>query len=56
MEMEKRQADLIEQFTQQAAATTDPRVLASIIADATCHPFLFAFSEILSVPNIYKVL
>ncbi|KAJ4744725.1 COP9 signalosome complex subunit 7 [Rhynchospora pubera] len=55
MEMEKRQADLIEQFTQQAEATRDPRVLASIIADATCHPSLFAFSEILSVSNISKL-
>ncbi|XP_078148248.1 proteasome component (PCI) domain protein isoform X2 [Carex rostrata] len=55
MEMEKRQADLIEQFTQQAEATSDPRALASIISDATCHPSLFAFSEILSVPNISKL-
>ncbi|KAJ3678707.1 hypothetical protein LUZ60_002510 [Juncus effusus] len=55
MDMERKQAELIQQFTEQATATIDPRVLASIIADATCHPSLFAFSEILSVPNVSKL-
>ncbi|KAL2892556.1 COP9 signalosome complex subunit 7 [Bienertia sinuspersici] len=51
MDIEQKQADLIEHFVKQAS-NVKGGYLASIIVEATSNPCLFAFSEILSVPNI----
>ncbi|XP_020085406.1 COP9 signalosome complex subunit 7 isoform X1 [Ananas comosus] len=54
MEIERKQAELIDHFVKHAATLEAPQ-LASLIAEATSHPSLFAFSEILSVPNLSKL-
>ena len=55
MDIEQTQADLIQHFVKQASAHKGPS-LAPIIAEATSHPSLFAFSEILAVPGVVEVL
>lgn len=54
MDIEQKQADLIEQFVKQASSLHGS-ALAPLVADATSHPSLFAFSEILSVPSVLQV-
>lgn len=54
MDIEQKQAELIECFVKQAE-THKGSSLSSIIIEATSHPSLFAFSEILSVPNVVEV-
>ncbi|KAM3733323.1 hypothetical protein ACB098_11G126700 [Castanea mollissima] len=54
MDIEQKQADLIEQFVKQASSLHGS-ALASLVADATSHPSLFAFSEILSVPSVLQL-
>lgn len=57
MEIEQKQAPLIEQFVKQASTLNGPGpALVKLIVEATSHPSLFAFSEILSVPNLLQVL
>ncbi|KAJ6791041.1 COP9 signalosome complex subunit 7 isoform X2 [Iris pallida] len=55
MDIELKQAELIDHFVKQSSALEDPAPLASLVAEATSHPTLFAFSEILSVPNLSKL-
>ena len=54
MDIEQKQADLIDQFVKQASSLHGS-ALAPLVADATSHPSLFAFSEILSVPSVLQV-
>ncbi|XP_065628289.1 COP9 signalosome complex subunit 7 isoform X4 [Quercus suber] len=54
MDIEQKQADLIEQFVKQASSLHGS-ALAPLVADATSHPSLFAFSEILSVPSVQQL-
>ena len=54
MDIEEKQAEIIDQFVKQAANRTDS-ALSPLIVEATSHPSLFAFSEILSVPSVVQV-
>lgn len=54
MDIEQKQAELIDQFAKQAEVL-EGASLAGLIVEATTHPSLFAFSEILSVPSLSKV-
>ncbi|CBI16662.3 hypothetical protein PVL29_019779 [Vitis rotundifolia] len=54
MDIEQRQAELIDAFVKQAS-THNGSALATVILDATSHPSLFAFSEILAVPNVVEL-
>ncbi|KAL9434831.1 hypothetical protein AB3S75_021156 [Citrus x aurantiifolia] len=51
MDIEQRQAELIDHFVKQAS-NQKGAALGSVIVEATSQPSLFAFSEILAVPNI----
>ncbi|KAL5197184.1 hypothetical protein ABZP36_000696 [Zizania latifolia] len=55
MDAERRQAELIEQFSAQAAALSSAPQLAALVLEATSHPALFAFSELLSLPALSKL-
>ena len=55
MDAERRQAELIEQFSAQAAALSSAPQLAALVLEATSHPALFAFSELLTLPALSKV-
>ncbi|TXG51197.1 hypothetical protein EZV62_023721 [Acer yangbiense] len=55
MEIEEKQAPLIEQYVKEASTLTDDSSLSNLIVDATSHPSLFAFSEILAVPNLLQL-
>ncbi|KAJ4848643.1 hypothetical protein Tsubulata_023489 [Turnera subulata] len=53
MEIEQQQSDIIKRFVDQASSTIAggddvPSSLATLVVQATSHPSLFAFSEILS--------
>ncbi|KAK2361741.1 COP9 signalosome complex subunit 7 [Trifolium repens] len=52
MDIEQRQSELIDHFVKQATAASNPPAVSSVIVDATSHPLLFAFSEILALPNV----
>ncbi|KAH9300288.1 hypothetical protein KI387_011871, partial [Taxus chinensis] len=54
MEIEQRQAEFVQQFVKEAENVTGVEA-AKLILNATSHPSLFAFSEILSVPNITEL-
>lgn len=54
MDIEQKQAEHIEYFVKQAS-NHKGSALANVITEATSHPSLFAFSEILSVPNVLEV-
>lgn len=54
MDIEQKQAEHIEHFVKQASAHNGPS-LANIVVEATSHPSLFAFSEILAVPNVLEL-
>ncbi|XP_031248346.1 COP9 signalosome complex subunit 7-like [Pistacia vera] len=54
MEIEQKQPQLIEQFVKQASILTLSS-LPNLIVEATSHPSLFAFSEILAVPNLLQL-
>lgn len=54
MDTEQKQAGLIDHFVKQASTHRGP-ALVPIIAEATSHPSLFAFSEILSVPAVIEL-
>ncbi|XP_021280915.1 COP9 signalosome complex subunit 7 isoform X1 [Herrania umbratica] len=53
MDIEQKQADLIDHFVKQAAQKGS--ALGSVILEATSHPSLFAFSEILAVPCVAEL-
>lgn len=54
MDIEQKQADLIDHFVKQASVLKGSS-LAPVIIEATSNPNLFAFSEILAVPNVAEV-
>ncbi|XP_008786276.1 COP9 signalosome complex subunit 7-like isoform X4 [Phoenix dactylifera] len=54
MDIERKHAELIDLFVKQAAVLDGP-ALAGLVLEASSHPSLFAFSEILSVPNLAKL-
>lgn len=54
MDIEQKQAELIDYFVKQAASLKGSP-LVDVIVEATSHPSLFAFSEILSLPTIVEV-
>ncbi|CAL5398139.1 unnamed protein product [Camellia sinensis] len=53
MDIEHRQAEHIDYFVKQASIQKGVSV-ANVVVEATSHPSLFAFSEILSVPNVLE--
>ena len=55
MDIEQKQAELIEHYTERAR-NLGASFLSDLVAEATSHPLLFAFSEILSVPSISEVI
>ncbi|KVH97176.1 hypothetical protein Ccrd_000725 [Cynara cardunculus var. scolymus] len=56
MDIEQKQAEHIENFVKQASIIKgSSSALANVIVEATSHPSLFAFSEILAVPNIIEL-
>ncbi|XP_019158215.1 PREDICTED: COP9 signalosome complex subunit 7-like [Ipomoea nil] len=54
MDIEERQAKHIEYFVEQLSALKGS-ALATVVTDATSHPSLFTFSEILSVFNVLEL-
>ncbi|XP_028804677.1 COP9 signalosome complex subunit 7 isoform X3 [Neltuma alba] len=54
MDIEQKQADFIDHFVKQASASKGS-ALGSLVVEATSHPSLFAFSEILAVPNVVEL-
>ncbi|KAL6130613.1 hypothetical protein ACLB2K_068992 [Fragaria x ananassa] len=54
MDMEQKQEELIDHFVKQASSLTGAS-LASLVSEATSHPSLFAFSEILSAPSLLQL-
>ncbi|OMO69599.1 hypothetical protein CCACVL1_19392 [Corchorus capsularis] len=54
MDIEQKQAEWIDHFTKQASAQKGS-ALAPVIVEATSHPSLFAFSEILAVPAVAEL-
>ncbi|XP_062001546.1 COP9 signalosome complex subunit 7 isoform X4 [Rosa rugosa] len=54
MDIEQKQEELIDHFVKQASSLTGS-ALSSVVADATSHPSLFAFSEILALPNLLQL-
>ncbi|GAB2290070.1 COP9 signalosome complex subunit 7 [Dionaea muscipula] len=55
MDVEQKQAEVIEYFVKQASNLKGSS-LTALIVEATSHPSLFAFSEILSIPSIVAEL
>jgi COP9 signalosome complex subunit 7 len=55
MDAERRQAELIAQFSSQAVALSSAQQLAALVLEATSHPALFAFSELLALPALSMV-
>ncbi|XP_038907171.1 COP9 signalosome complex subunit 7 isoform X1 [Benincasa hispida] len=54
MDIEQKQTEFIDQFVKQASSLKGS-ALASVVTEATSHPSLFAFSEILAVPNVVEL-
>ncbi|KAJ6872409.1 hypothetical protein NC651_031503 [Populus alba x Populus x berolinensis] len=54
MDIEQKQAELIDHFVNQAS-TLKASALCPLIIEATSHPSLFAFSEILSSPTVSEL-
>ncbi|KAL3537075.1 hypothetical protein ACH5RR_000441 [Cinchona calisaya] len=54
MDIEQKQVEHIDHFVKQAS-NQKGSALASVITEATSHPSLFAFSEILSVPTVLQL-
>lgn len=54
MDIEQKQAEHIDFFVKQASAHNGAS-LAKVAVEATSHPSLFAFSEILAVPNVLEL-
>ncbi|XP_012083695.1 COP9 signalosome complex subunit 7 isoform X3 [Jatropha curcas] len=54
MDIEQKQAELIDHFVKQASVLKGS-ALGPVVTEATSHPSLFAFSEILSVPSVAEL-
>ncbi|MFS7979898.1 putative proteasome component (PCI) domain-containing protein [Helianthus anomalus] len=56
MDIEQMQAEHIQHFVKQASTINgSTSSLVNVIVQATSHPSLFAFTEILSVPNLLEL-
>ncbi|OIW07336.1 hypothetical protein TanjilG_10171 [Lupinus angustifolius] len=56
MDIEQKQSEIIDHFIKQASsATSNASEIASVITDATSHPSLSAFLEILALPNVLQM-
>ncbi|EOA22578.1 hypothetical protein CARUB_v10003238mg [Capsella rubella] len=55
MDIEQKQAEIIDLFVKRASVSKGD-TLASILREATSHPSLFAFSEILLLPYVAELL
>ncbi|PQQ11522.1 COP9 signalosome complex subunit 7-like isoform X2 [Prunus yedoensis var. nudiflora] len=53
MDIEQKQEEIIDHFVKQASSL-EGTALGSLVVEATSHPSLFAFSEILAVPNVLQ--
>ncbi|KAL6981310.1 COP9 signalosome complex subunit 7 [Sarracenia purpurea var. burkii] len=54
MDIEQKQAEHIDYFVKQALSHKGAS-LANVVIEATSHPSLFAFSEILAVSNVLEL-
>ncbi|ONI22448.1 hypothetical protein PRUPE_2G129800 [Prunus persica] len=54
MDIEQKQEEIIDHFVKQALSL-EGSALGSLVVEATSHPSLFAFSEILAVPNVLQL-
>ncbi|KAK4414591.1 COP9 signalosome complex subunit [Sesamum alatum] len=54
MDIEQKQAEHIDYFVKQAS-NLKGSALSTVIVEATSHPSLFAFSEIIAVPNVLEL-
>ncbi|XP_047341495.1 COP9 signalosome complex subunit 7 isoform X1 [Impatiens glandulifera] len=54
MDLEQKQEEYIAYFVKQASSLKGSS-LADVVIEATSHPSLFAFSEILAVPNVTEL-
>ncbi|EYU42346.1 hypothetical protein ABFS82_14G151600 [Erythranthe guttata] len=54
MDIEEKQSEHIDFFVKQASILSGP-ALSNVVVQATSHPSLFAFSEILAVPNVLQL-
>ncbi|XP_042002778.1 COP9 signalosome complex subunit 7-like isoform X2 [Salvia splendens] len=54
MDFEERQAEHIDYFVKKAS-TLKGHALANVVVEATSHPSLFAFSEILAIPSVLEL-
>lgn len=54
MDIEQQQAEHIDYFVKQAS-NLKGAALSNVVVEATSHPSLFAFSEILSVTSVVEV-
>ncbi|CAA3020896.1 COP9 signalosome complex subunit 7-like isoform X2 [Olea europaea subsp. europaea] len=54
MDIEQKQAEHIDYFVKQASNLKGSS-LGNLVVEATSHPSLFAFSEIISVPNVLEL-
>ncbi|XVF73524.1 hypothetical protein PTKIN_Ptkin12aG0208500 [Pterospermum kingtungense] len=54
MDIEQKQAELIDHFVKKASAQKGS-ALGAVIVEATSHPSLFAFSEMLAVPSVAEL-
>ncbi|XP_042065443.1 COP9 signalosome complex subunit 7-like isoform X1 [Salvia splendens] len=54
MDIEQQQAEHIDYFLKKASILQGS-ALSSLIVEATSHPSLFAFSEILAAPNVIEL-
>ncbi|KAJ0235618.1 COP9 signalosome complex subunit 7 [Hirschfeldia incana] len=55
MDMEQKQAEIIDQLVRRASTCSNGESLVPIIIEATSHPSLFAFSEILALTNVAQL-
>ncbi|XP_074575012.1 COP9 signalosome complex subunit 7-like isoform X2 [Curcuma longa] len=56
MDIERKQSAIIDRFVRQAAGLRSAQSVANLVLEATSHPSLFAFAEILAIPNLSKLL
>ncbi|GMI69698.1 CONSTITUTIVE PHOTOMORPHOGENIC 15, COP9 SIGNALOSOME SUBUNIT 7 [Hibiscus trionum] len=54
MDMEQTQAELIDYFVKEVSIQVGS-ALGPVVVEATSHPSLFAFSEILAVPTLSEI-
>ncbi|XP_021828363.1 COP9 signalosome complex subunit 7-like [Prunus avium] len=54
MDIEQKQEEIIDHFVKQASSL-EGSALGSLVVEAPSHPSLFAFSEILAVPNVLQL-